>query len=115
MAEKRFITIAKIDDEEVFRSIEEVSIEIADHQDQMIKQMFVEEIDRIFGNKFHAITLDEKKLGRALSNAMPARPCRFPNDSGSYCGLCGTEIKVSYCYCPSCGKAILWNSKAKNK
>jgi hypothetical protein len=57
--EKSFATVMKVDGEELYRTVENVSVEMVDHQFEMIMQVVNETYEN---TTYRAITLDKKKL-----------------------------------------------------
>lgn len=103
--EKSFETVMKVDGEELYRTIETVSVEMVDHQFEMIMQV----VNNTYGNTtYRAITLDKKKLQQALINATPIQPHFSFEDNHAHCGTCYEELKSGYSFCPACGRKIKW-------
>ena len=109
MKEKTFVYTASIDDNNVYQSIETIAVKMVEDQEQMIAQTLASEIDKTYNGNFREITIDRKKLGRALNNAMPQSPSSRYGTSEKVCGSCFATINESYNYCPICGRKIKWN------
>lgn len=108
MKEKTFVYTASIDDNNVYQFIETIAVKMVEDQEQMIEQTLASEIDRAYRRNFREITIDRKKLKRALINAMPQKPANHYGTNDLQCGSCFAIINESYNYCPICGREIKW-------
>lgn len=109
MIEKKLVTTATINGEEAFKSIENISVKMVDEQEAVIMQTVANEIDKAFNGRFVDITLDRKKLERALLNAIPVSAHFSFDDNNQRCGGCYGVLKTEYSFCPMCGRKIKWN------
>lgn len=109
MTENKLVTTATINGEEAFKTIENISVRMVDEQEAVIMQTIANEIDKAFNGRFTDITLDRKKLERALLNATPIRTHFSLADDRQHCGACYEILKTEYSFCPTCGRKIKWN------